>query len=369
MAKGLLMTYALWAVGGPAGLHHLYLGRDSHALLWMLTLGGGGLGWLWEFWKLPSFVAQANRAQGQRHSSGRGTPPLSPIRFAAQMIVGIYFGLVALISLSFMASFYIVGLPLAVGLGVLLVAAVGNQTSDFKHTLGVAFLISPIFYGRPIAILPISLAASITAQKHRRYKTSTGSETLSVRLYRLGLAYLAFTGPLAYSTLCNTAATLSYVAETLGSFLSWFSFFPLLGHLMESVLLLPYRVWSLLVGDHGFSSGYFQEWEKLYEFVQSFQDEKRQLAYQVSFSPLSFLSGMAPGVQLSLIGAGAPYMEVLFSHLLAQGPEGCPGFFGLLCAMDEGAEALKGSGKRYICIIYFLLRYDIKYTHFMYMPV
>uniref|UniRef100_A0A8C3XCX7 DnaJ homolog subfamily C member 22 n=1 Tax=Catagonus wagneri TaxID=51154 RepID=A0A8C3XCX7_9CETA len=282
MAKGLLMTYVLWAVGGPAGLHHLYLGRDSHALLWMFTLGGGGgLGWLWEFWKLPSFVAQANRAQGQRQSSGRGTPALSPIRFAAQMIVGIYFGLVALISLSFMANFYIVGLPLAVGLGVLLVASVGYQTSDFKRTLGVAFLISPIFYGRPIAILPISLAASITAQKHRRYKASVGSETLSGRLYRLGLAYLAFTGPLAYCALCNTAATLSYVAETLGSFLSWFSFFPLLGRLMESVLLLPYRVWRLLVRDHGFSNSYFWEWEKVYEFVHSFQDEKRQLAYQI----------------------------------------------------------------------------------------
>lgn len=127
------MTYALWAVGGPAGLHHLYLGRDSHALLWMLTLGGGGLGWLWEFWKLPSFVAQANRAQEQRQSSGRGIPPLSLIRFVAQMIVGIYFGLVALISLSFMASFYLVGLPLA---GILLVAAIGNQTSDLKNTRG-----------------------------------------------------------------------------------------------------------------------------------------------------------------------------------------------------------------------------------------
>lgn len=281
MAKGLLVTYVLWAVGGPAGLHHLYLGRDSHALLWMLTLGGGGLGWLWEFWKLPGFVAQANRTQGQKQSSRGGTPPVSPIRFAAQMIVGIYFGLVALVSLSFMASFYIVGLPLAVGLGVLLVAAVGNQTSDVKNTLGAAFLTSPIFYGRPIAILPISVVASITAQKHRRYKASVVSETLSVRLYRLGLAYLAFTGPLAYSALCNTAATLSYVAETLGSLLSWFSFFPLLGRLVESVLLLPYRAWRLLVGDHGFSSGHFQEWEKLYEFVRSFQDEKRQLAYQV----------------------------------------------------------------------------------------
>ncbi|XP_017509071.3 LOW QUALITY PROTEIN: dnaJ homolog subfamily C member 22 [Manis javanica] len=281
MAKGLLVTYALWAVGGPVGLHHLYLGRDSHALLWMLTLGGGGLGWLWEFWKLPSFVAQANRAQGQRQSSGEGTPPVSPIRFAAQIIVGIYFGLVALISLSFMANFYIVGLPLAVGLGVLLVAAVGNQTSDFKNTLGAAFLTSPLFYGRPIAILPISLAASMTAQKHRRYKASGGPEKLSVRLYRLGLAYLAFTGPLAYSALGNTAATLSFVAETLGSILSWFSFFLLLGRLMESVLLLPHWVGRLLVGDLGFSCSYFQEWEKLCEFVQTFQDEKHQLANQI----------------------------------------------------------------------------------------
>ena len=202
-------------------------------------MGGGGLGWLWEFWKLTSFVAQANRPQGQRQSSEGGTHPLSPIHFAAQMIVGIYFGLVALISLSFMGSFYIVGLPLAVGLGVLLMAAVGNQTSDFKNTLGAAFLTSPIFYGRPIAILPIILAAGITAQKHLLYKASVGSETLSVRLYCLGLAYLAFTCPLAYSALCNTAATLSYVAEALGSFFSWFSFFPVLGRLMESVLLLP----------------------------------------------------------------------------------------------------------------------------------
>uniref|UniRef100_A0A8C5P0P9 DnaJ homolog subfamily C member 22 n=1 Tax=Jaculus jaculus TaxID=51337 RepID=A0A8C5P0P9_JACJA len=279
MAKGLLMTYALWAIGGPVGLHHLYLGRDSHALLWMLTLGGGGLGWLWEFWKLPNFVAQANRVQGHKQRSGEeGIPPLSLIRFAAQVMVGIYFGLVALISLSSMAGFYIVGLPLAVGLGVLLVAAVGNQTSDFKNTLGAAFLTSPIFYGRPIAILPISVAATITAQKHRRYKAAVESEALSVRLYRLGLAFLAFTGPLAYSALCNTAATLSYAVETLESFLGWFNCLPLLGRLMESAFFLPYRIWWILVGDPGFDKS--QEWEKLYEFVHGVPDEKRQLAYQ-----------------------------------------------------------------------------------------
>ncbi|KAK2493065.1 hypothetical protein MC885_021558 [Smutsia gigantea] len=75
------------------------------------------------------------------------------------------------------------------------------------------------------------------------------------------------------------------MAETLGSILSWFSFFSLLGRLMESVLLLPYWVRRLLVGDPGFSCSYFQEWDKLYEFVQTFQDEKHQLANQLLATP------------------------------------------------------------------------------------
>lgn len=60
-------------------------------------------------------------------------------------------------------------------------------------------------------------------------------------------------------------------------------------------------------------------------------------------------------------------MEVLFSRLLGQTPEGYRGFFGFLCAMDEGSETLIRSGKRYMYIIFFLLRYNmyIKYTNFM----
>lgn len=62
---------------------------------------------------------------------------------------------------------------------------------------------------------------------------------------------------------------------------------------------------------------------------------------------------MAPGVRLSLSGAG---VEVLFSCLLGQTPEGYLGFFGLI-----------RSGKRYMYIIFFLLRYNMytKYTNFM----
>uniref|UniRef100_A0A8C2YKY3 J domain-containing protein n=1 Tax=Chinchilla lanigera TaxID=34839 RepID=A0A8C2YKY3_CHILA len=200
---------------GPFQPPPLYLERDNQALLWMLSLGGGGLGWFWEFWKLPRFVAQANRAQRQKQKMGEWTPPPSD-----QMIMGICF---ALISLSPKATMYIVGLPLSVG-------------------VGVVFLTSPICYGCPVAILPIRLAASITAQKHHRYKPSTEWETLSVRLC-----------PMACSALCNTAATFNYVAETPGSFLSWFSFFSLRDHLLECILP-PLCIWWLLVGDPGLTA-------------------------------------------------------------------------------------------------------------------
>lgn len=281
MAKRLLVTYALWALGGPVGLHHVYLGRDSHALLWMLTLGGFGVGWLWEFWHLPGWVARANDAR-ESQPCGPEPPALSPVRFFGQVLVGIYFGLVALIGLSSLAGFYLLALPLAVGLGVHVVASVGDQTSDLRSTLVAAFLTSPVFYGRALAILPVSLTASVTAQQCRRYKPCRGPrETLRARLYHLGLAYLAFTTPLAYCAFCNTAATARSLADAIGAALGWLRFFPTLGSFLEQLLLLPYRAWRLLTEGAGFGAGSFQEWEKVYEFVQSFQSERQQLAYKV----------------------------------------------------------------------------------------
>uniref|UniRef100_A0A670KB23 TM2 domain-containing protein n=1 Tax=Podarcis muralis TaxID=64176 RepID=A0A670KB23_PODMU len=272
MAKRLLVAIALWALGGPAGLHHLYLGRDNHALLWMLTLGGFGMGWLWELWLLPGWVAQANRTLELPRD---GPPPFSPVRFLGQASVGIYFGLVALMGLSALPGFYFLALPLAVGLGVHLVSAVGDQSSDLQATLKAAFITAPIFYGRSLAIFPITLTTSVTAQRHRCYKSSKRTrEKLGARLYRLGLAYLAFTTPLAYSVFYNTAATASYVAGTIRSTLDWLSVFPSLSSALESVLLLPYHAWKML----GFSGGSFQEWEQVFAFVHSVQNERQRMA-------------------------------------------------------------------------------------------
>ncbi|XP_042310770.1 LOW QUALITY PROTEIN: dnaJ homolog subfamily C member 22 [Sceloporus undulatus] len=275
MAKRLLVAVALWALGGPAGFHHLYLGRDNHALLWMLTLGGFGIGWLWELWLLPGWVTQANCPMEQHCDD---PPHFSPVRFLGQAVVGIYFGLVALVGLSTLPGFYFLALPLAVGLGVHLVSTVGDQASDLQATLLAAFITAPIFYGRPVAILPITLTTSVTAQRHRHYKASRDTrEKLSARLYRLGLAYLAFTTPLAYCAFYNTAVTATYIANGVGAMLDWLSVFPSLSGTLESVLLLPYHAWKLM----GFSGGSFQDWEKVFAFVQSFQSERQQMAYKV----------------------------------------------------------------------------------------
>jgi hypothetical protein len=41
--KSLIITYIFSLIGGIFGLHHLYLGRTQHALLWLTTFGGFGL--------------------------------------------------------------------------------------------------------------------------------------------------------------------------------------------------------------------------------------------------------------------------------------------------------------------------------------
>ncbi|KAH9499127.1 hypothetical protein Btru_006755 [Bulinus truncatus] len=60
MRCSLKVTYVLWLFFGWLGIHHLYLGRLTHAIVWFATLGGGcGLGWLRDLWRIPSYVEWA----------------------------------------------------------------------------------------------------------------------------------------------------------------------------------------------------------------------------------------------------------------------------------------------------------------------
>ncbi|XP_032859986.2 dnaJ homolog subfamily C member 22 [Tyto alba] len=260
MAKRLVVAYGLWALG----LHHIYLGRDSHALLWMLTLGGFGGGWLWDFWHLPGWVAAANgvRVPGDR---GGTVPALSPLRLAGQVTVGTYFGLVAALGLPWVPA--LLAQPLAVGLGVHLVSSVGDQTAEAPGILAAAFLASLLFQGRVLAVLPASLAASIVAQRHRRYKPrGMPQPRLSARLYHLGLACLAFAAPLSCCGLCGAARVLGTLLAPLRA--------------ATELLLLPLRAGQLLAGLLGFTGGSSAQ-ERGTGFQLSGWTERQQQAYEV----------------------------------------------------------------------------------------
>ncbi|TNN82466.1 DnaJ subfamily C member 22 [Liparis tanakae] len=61
------------------------LGRDSHALLWMLTLGGFGFGWAREAIRIPAYVGEANQDAEKDRKKPPLVPPLvGPVRFVGQ---------------------------------------------------------------------------------------------------------------------------------------------------------------------------------------------------------------------------------------------------------------------------------------------
>ena len=86
-------TYLAWLFCGWSGLHHLLLGRDTHALLWLTTFDGFGFGLLRDLWRIPSYVDDYNAAPYHmavlRAQAQRGGRPWSVMRLVGQYIVGI----------------------------------------------------------------------------------------------------------------------------------------------------------------------------------------------------------------------------------------------------------------------------------------
>ncbi|XP_042607085.1 dnaJ homolog subfamily C member 22 isoform X2 [Cyprinus carpio] len=228
MAKKIMITYALWAMGGPLGLHHIYLGRDSHALLWILTFGGFGIGWAREFFRIPSYVSEANHAADRAPvRRPQATPPPPP-------------------------------------------------TSDLQKTLITCIITSSIFYGSNLSPLPISIAGSVTAAQHNTFKPLR-PEPLGPRLYRLSLGVLAFSAPLGYCVFHNTTATLYYISDCIAALLDFFWFIPWLKGLLEYFLLLPYRLLCVLTG-----GGFYEEsWRKVLEIILNEYSKKEMDALKI----------------------------------------------------------------------------------------
>jgi hypothetical protein len=58
--RSLPVAYILWGFVGVLGVHRFYLGRIGTGILWLLTGGLFGIGWIVDAFLIPDMVRQAN---------------------------------------------------------------------------------------------------------------------------------------------------------------------------------------------------------------------------------------------------------------------------------------------------------------------
>lgn len=172
MTKSLLLTYVLWLAGGLLGAHHFYLGRDRHAFVWLMTLGGYfGIGWIRDLWRIPEYVKLANRdpvatEQLKERIRKHPKPVSSTARSVGQMIVSDALGYMVLYALPLdyipehLLPLAAIPVPLAVAIGVHLVGNIGEQEGDLKPALLGAYLTYPLYFWSTHSVFWSSLAAS-----------------------------------------------------------------------------------------------------------------------------------------------------------------------------------------------------------------
>ena len=102
---------------------------------------------------------------------------------------------------------------------------------------------------------------------------------LAPRLYRLALAWLAFSAPLGYCIFHNTTATLYYLSDCLAALLDFFWFFPWLRGSLEYLLLLPYRLLCVFAG--GGDPVGESAWRKVLDILLQDYNQKEKEALQV----------------------------------------------------------------------------------------
>ncbi|CAK1588510.1 unnamed protein product [Parnassius mnemosyne] len=200
--KSLLWAYVLWLFGGIFGLHHFYLRRDRHAFVWWTTLGGFGIGWLGEIFRLPRYVRDANEdPQHMQELVSRmrqnKKPPFSMNRFTGMLMVGYSWGQMMMLAvppdefwgLNLRYLNYLI--PLVAALGVWTVGNIGREQGNLKWPLLAAYAAYPIrfyVYDETVWFTLMVLASALAFDTYsKEWKRTSRRHNLVKRIAILGL--------------------------------------------------------------------------------------------------------------------------------------------------------------------------------------
>ncbi|XP_065051956.1 dnaJ homolog subfamily C member 22-like [Rhopilema esculentum] len=208
--KSLCVAYFLWLFFGALGLHHFYLGRDRHAFIWWSTFGGIFLfGWFRDLWRIPSYVDDANEEPDfmdelTRKMRLRKTPPFNVTRFAGQMTVGYFYGILVRLAIPEEAPKSIVALLVSLGIavGVHLVGNVGREKGSFRYPFVgcfIAYAILNILTGDDVNYMYCALFGSMAFNYFREYRQKV--EKKKTTCHRITI--LALSGLLICSLWCS----------------------------------------------------------------------------------------------------------------------------------------------------------------------
>jgi len=99
-AKSTVFAYFFALIGGVFGLHHLYLGRTQHALLWFTTFGGCGIGFIYEFlFLIKKYVYEANNDRLIVNEYilkmiQKKSPAFEILRLCGQYLTAVFYGFI-----------------------------------------------------------------------------------------------------------------------------------------------------------------------------------------------------------------------------------------------------------------------------------
>ncbi|KAM0724393.1 DnaJ-like protein subfamily C member 22 [Formica fusca] len=156
--KSMFGTYLLWLFGGLFGAHHVYLGRDDQAFVYISTFGGYiGFGWLRDIYRIPAYVADANDdpkfiQDFKRKVRANRKPPFSTARFAAETAVAYFWAELfnnaipqeEIYGFNFRQLLILV--PAVIALGVWTVGNIGREQGSIWLALATAYLFYPTLY-------------------------------------------------------------------------------------------------------------------------------------------------------------------------------------------------------------------------------